>query len=267
MGLAPRYTDNESNPLFRGETKKVGKFAPFSNAVNLTSSTTSAEKGRKLKAIENYRPEFKKWLLENHPHSLAGTGNENSKSLKSLAAEFLDEKMGTLNANTVAHSKWNIVGSGGLTYNLKGRLRQSPNGIKQKNVVPGRILSIQGPDKAVAVGGFVAEAKSFGRNPRALQFTMGDFVREETFPFVMDEPRVENGRVTLSASLVEPKNDSNFSQKIGLGQNRTHYFNRVGSRTSSGTGSESFQRSVRSVSPEESKSQSEEFLNLLKTTM
>lgn len=257
MGLAPNYTEEGLNPLFEGETKKSGKFAPFSNATNITQSTTRAEKDRKLQEIQRVRPEFKEWLLKNHPESLAGIRNENTKPLKVLAAEFLHKEMGGLNIANVTKSNWNIIGSGGLTYNLKGKLRQSPNGVKQKNIANGRILSIDGPDKAVAVGGFVAEAKSFGRNPRALQYNMGDFLREKPFPFVVENPKVEHGNVILSASLVEPKTDTSFSQKIGFGQNRARYINR------SGLGS----KSIRSVSAEESKSQSEEFLKLLKTTM
>ncbi|QEU58327.1 Mrp51 [Kluyveromyces lactis] len=259
MGLAPRYVEEESNPLFNGKTKRAGKYAPFSNAVNIAHNSAPSEKTRKLKEIVQHRSEFKKWLLEKHPDSIAGVRNENTRPLKALATEFLHEKMGKLNINTAANSEWNIVGTGGLTYNLKGRLRQSPNGVKQKHVVPGRVLSVQGPDRAVAVGGFIAEAKSVGRNPRALQYNMGDFVRQEVLPFAIEDPKVEGGNVTLSASLVEPRNDFSFAQKIGLGQNRSHY-TRSDSRNSS-------RKTVRSVTAEESRSQSEEFLNLLKTTM
>ncbi|CDO95250.1 unnamed protein product [Kluyveromyces dobzhanskii CBS 2104] len=260
MGLAPRYVEEEFNPLFKGTTKRAGKYAPFSNAVNMAPNTAPSEKTRKLKEIDQHRAEFKKWLAEKHPESVTGVRNDNTKSLKTLATEFLHEKMGKLNLNTAAKSKWNTVGTGGLTYNLRGRLRQSPNGVKQKNVIPGRILSVQGPDRAIAVGGFIAEAKSVGRNPRALQYNMGDFVRQEVLPFVVEDPKVEGDNVTLSASLVEPKNDFSFAQKIGLGQNRGHY-------SRSDSGSNRSRKTIRSVTAEESRSQSEEFLNLLKTTI
>ncbi|BAO40693.1 uncharacterized protein in HIS3 3'region [Kluyveromyces marxianus] len=258
MGLAPRYVEEEKNPLFEGHTKKSGRLAPFSNAVHITPTTPRSEKSRKLRDINVHRAEFKQWILENHPESLAGIKNENTKSLKTLASEFLHQKLGKLDINTASKTDWNVVGTGGLTYNLRGRLRQSPNGVKQKTVVPGRILSLQGPDRAVAVGGFVAEAKSIGRNPRALQFDMGDFVRQQVLPFVIEDPKVESGTVTLAASLIEPKNDFNFAQKIGLGQRRTQF-----SRTSPHNAFP--KKTIRSISAEESRNQSEEFLNLLKT--
>lgn len=104
-----------------------------------------------------------------------------------------------------------IIGTGGLSYSLSGKLKNSPNGVIQRTVVPGRVLNVVKENNdnkwLAAIGGFVADVVFFQSPPNSFN-SMGDFIRMKTFLFEILEASMEkNGSVSMHARLLEPQND------------------------------------------------------------
>lgn len=252
MGLSPTYGKDKPNPLFQGSTSKNVGYAPLSTLMNLDRSNTCSENNQIISKIKTLRPEFKKWLLEKYGRELS-TRILNPKLLNKYVHEFLSEKTSDLDLKDLKSPNWKIIGTGGLTYNLSGRLRQSPNGIKQITVVPGRIISSQGLDKSVAIGGFIANASSLGRNIRKMDNEMGDFIREHKLPFSVNDAKVsDDGKITLSVNLIEPRGEilNRFKKSIPMSSFRNHDRGK-------------YSESKKSINSEESSMHAEELLSIL----
>lgn len=208
MGLAPKYNPGKANPLFEGSSSHVDQLAPLSSFLEITSGSGTSQKDvqAKLPAVKALRNRFKRWLLQKDPEALRSKGFT-LKDLHDLAVQFLASEGSVGSAGPSKRlnksSMQKVVGTGGLSYNLPGKLRNSPNGVVSKTIVPGRFLNIDGNDRLAAIGGFVANASSSSPMTSQVDYNMGDFVRELTFPFEVQQASVEdNGKVVLKAKVV-----------------------------------------------------------------
>ncbi|SCW03434.1 LAFE_0G10330g1_1 [Lachancea fermentati] len=246
LGVAPRYNPGKANPLFEMSSSTKNQLIPLSSLLNINASTSRRDVEKKLAQMRGLRGAFKKWLLDRDPEALKNK-SFNMKDMSENAVEFLTE---TLNPAADAQSSTlqRVVGTGGLSYNLTGRLKQSPNGVISKTVVPGRFLNVESNDRLAAIGGFVANAGSSSVNTSQADYSMGDFVRELKFPFAVNHASVqENGKVVLRAKVV-----SGISSKARMQMTGRNYQQRPLKRTP-----------VPPMSSEDSTKHAEELLNIL----
>ncbi|CUS20465.1 LAQU0S01e07206g1_1 [Lachancea quebecensis] len=245
LGIAPKYNPGKANPLFEASDSSKTQLVPLSALLNVNSSTPKPEVERRLAEIRDLRSAFKKWLLEHDPEALLNK-SFSAKDMTDSAVEFLAEKT-DLNVNLGSASLRKVVGTGGLTYNLHGRLRNSPNGVVSKTVVPGRFLNVEGNDRLAAIGGFVANAGSSSVTTSQMDYRMGDFVRQLQFPFAVNHATVQdNGKVVLRANVI-----SGMSSKARIQMNSRNYQQRPP------------RKAMRTTSAEESTKHAEELLNIL----
>lgn len=198
LGVAPSYNPGRANPLFEGESSSQDRLAPLSSllAVDAGKANSASHRLVQMKAL---RGEFRQWLLKKDPEALKNK-SFTARDMKESAVQFLSERSAK-QSGRLASSK--VIGTGGLTYNLRGKLKNSPNGVVQKSIVPGRFLNFDGNDRLAAVGGFVANATSSSPMTSQVAYNMGDFIRELTFPFEVQQVSVDDaGKVMVRAQVV-----------------------------------------------------------------
>ncbi|GAV29948.1 hypothetical protein PMKS-003454 [Pichia membranifaciens] len=169
-----------------------------------------------LKAL---RKPFYKWLMKNHPESI---------SKKSLYDEFkryieLEKPQLFGNSKNYIPSTYaeKLSGTGGLSYNLKGRLFQTPNGPKTSRVVPGRIVSKYSNYTKCTVGGFVGNVGNVAANNSyvetlALQnrsIEDDKFAREFKIPATVVNATMVLDNKSLDLTVNPIKRASNFGKR------------------------------------------------------
>ena len=216
LNVSPSYNPGVANPLFESRSSTTDPSAPLSSILNVKLNDEK-KTNKKIQNIQPKRLYFKHWLLDNDPESLKNK-RFNMKDMSENAIRFLK-------SNTVARKKSfldknsmkNVIGTGGLTYNLRGKLRNSPNGIVQKNIVPGRFLNVETNNRLAAIGGFVSNASSSSPINSQANYAMGDFIREVTFPFDVQHASVhDNGKILIRAKVVYEINEKTKAQMSGI---------------------------------------------------
>lgn len=204
MGLSPTYNPGRANPLFEGPSSSTDRLAPLCSLLDIGAGEANAQKAvpKKLGQVKSLRGEFKHWLLEKDPEALRNK-SFSAKDLNQKAIQFLAERSSGQSTKVTKNSFKNVVGTGGLTYNLRGKLKNSPNGMVQKTIVPGRFLNFDGNDRLAAIGGFVTNATSSSPMTSQVAYNMGDFIREATFPFEIQQVSVgDSGKVMIRAQVI-----------------------------------------------------------------
>lgn len=212
---------------------------------NMTMKQEKLQLKSKLNLLNHYRKEFKEWLLTNYPESLLHK-RFNSMELKDKASQFLREKVYLRSKNNpIKYMNDRIIGSGGLTYNLNGRLKVTPHGIRDKIIVPGRILSnttnrgtrsrygsINNNNNnnvmySAAIGGFLAKANF--KNGAKISYGMGSFLRELVLPFEIENVAMEpNGRIHMTASTITVmKPNDNDDDTLSMTNSTNPYSNNM----------------------------------------
>lgn len=211
-GLTLKSYLNENNPLFPSSTtntnlRKDSLSDSILTYLNLPSNATALQVKQLLKLNPNLYKDFKQWLTKNHPECILSNSSFKAHTfLKEYLLSNPKVKKQPFDFSDMAsrkRSRFNrIQGTGGFSYSQKGRLSNSPNGVKQGNVLPGRLVG----DREAAVGGFIASvndrtillqnnfAKNYpGKHPR--QFVM---------PFKVNEAEItENGKIKMYADGVK----------------------------------------------------------------
>ena len=205
MGVVPQLQQGKRNPLFKFEEvvgsslNSVGEdqLRELCNELGITETTKNAEVRKALESVKQRRGEFKEWLLRERPEALLNKGF-NAEELKHVARQFLKEKFNPASIPKSGNAR--IVGSGGLSYKLKGRLTNSPNGVIQSHIVPGRIVTHGNKESnKAAVGGFIVY--SSGPGSKMYSYKKGDFIRESVYPLRIENAIVDNeGRVNITAN-------------------------------------------------------------------
>lgn len=209
MGI-PVRTESGENPLFKSESTKTPTNAKEADNIskdsvafglNLKSSSPSKKVQKILKQNPDLYKKFNEFMLKNHPDKLISNVTKNERK---LVNEFLLSSTDLVKANTSLFSdkKENRVqGTGGFSYLQKGRLTNTPNGVKYGTVAPGRLVS----SRDAAIGGFIAsitDNSSLQRN-----YTMnypGKHQRQFVLPFkVTDVELHPSGKVRVEANPVE----------------------------------------------------------------
>lgn len=211
----------KKNPLFYGSSKQVSKSVPLSKLFGLNGSPQNKKKV--LQKVAGLRAEFQKWLVQHYPALVKDRGFH-QQQLSAQVHEFLSSYYIPRNLNNIELLKRNSVAkvrsTGGLSYNMKGRLSTSPDGIVDKVVMPGRFTSLElmGPKRIASVGGFNTEVPS---RASALQFNKaqegGKVARETVVPFVFESAVLHNdGSVKIRTNIVsrDKKNTVNPKKSV-----------------------------------------------------
>lgn len=153
--------------------------------------------------------QFNKFLIKNHPKILLTTVS--NQEIIEILKEFLlsspevVKKRLSLTTQHKINPKFEqrqIQGTGGFSYNQKGRLRNTPNGIQYGTVVPGRIID----NKEAAIAGFVSSVtdRSIALQTNYAKNYPGKHHRQFTVPFKISEAELsEDGSVRLFAEGIK----------------------------------------------------------------
>lgn len=157
---------NNASPLFPKNSRATGDKTTIAGTLDLKrQSITSKTFESQLKPqLRKLRRPFFEWLVKNYPDRLYHA--DLSKEL----TEFLNQTKPSIAVKSTGNGKrdprspkFNIgpsyadklSGTAGLSYNLGGRLLQTPNGIESSKVLPGRFLQSKITGHHFALGGFV----------------------------------------------------------------------------------------------------------------
>ncbi|RLV96074.1 hypothetical protein JA1_000480 [Spathaspora sp. JA1] len=208
IGLPTKNIYSESNPLFPGKSTKsepTNREETLVNFLNMNKEVYTSEVQKVLRSNPNIHREFKKWLVMNHPEDLI---KRSETGLGELVRDFLHE------SNVVNKKKWNlldfgkpeaqlhVLGNGGFSYNQRGRLTNTPNGIKHDHIAPGRLVAT----KDATIGGFVAQAhdRSVSLQHNYSRNYPGKHSRQFTMPFKVSEAVVtHDGSVRVTAEGIK----------------------------------------------------------------
>lgn len=228
LGIPVRATrSNRNSQLLSDDDTKNKRFMnPLLPQNEDVSSQTIAEllhlKNQSLnstKFVKDIKPELRKlrkpfftWLAKNHPDCL------NKKIEVEHFHQFVKETRPQLfnNDKNFIPSTYleKLSGTAGLSYNLKGRLFQTPYGPKTSRVVPARVVSKSMSPKC-AVGGFIANIPNSSAHHsyidklsvqnRAIE--NGKFAREFEVPVVVTSANLllDDHRLSLRAEQTKPR--------------------------------------------------------------
>lgn len=226
-GLALNNHFTDKNPLFPHENNKSTvktEDDSLTNCLNLQCKTST----NNVQAILNQNPKlyklFQQWLVETHPDAVIESVPQST--MTSYIKQFLNKspqvKKRQFSLNDLSKTDSNlgassisshIQGTGGLSYNQKGRLANTPNGVKYGVVVPGRIVG----NKEAAIGGFVANLndKTTILQQNYAKNAGGRHTRQFIMPFKVNEAELtESGSVRLYVDGVRAGNWMTRSAQI-----------------------------------------------------
>lgn len=209
---------HKPNPLFAWDENKTSREAAFSGhdsiqtTFNLGSSATIEDTKAILKENPKLYGEFKKWLTKRAPESIMF---KVTSKLDELLKEFISTsdvvkknhvKLEDLirndgKFNTKLQTKC-VQGNGGLSYKQKGRVTNTPNGVKRGSIIPGRILQ----NSDAALGGFVASVneRSTSSQMNYMKRCGDKHQRQFVVPFKVSEAELSrNGGVRMYADAVK----------------------------------------------------------------
>lgn len=208
-GLVLRQHYAKTNPLFPSENTKSGSEASDATGIlagfNLGNGSSIADVKTALEANPQLYANFQQWLVKNSPrHVISAVSADTRKLFQQFLRENAsvakkEAKMADLTRSGGSHS---IQGTGGFSYSQKGRLLNSPNGVKYGVVLPGRMVD----DREAAIGGFVA---SVNDRTTLLQHNYaknypGKHLRQFVMPFKVNEAEMSlTGRVKIYADGVK----------------------------------------------------------------
>lgn len=227
VSLALGNNKAKKNPLFHKEVETASDTANLSDIANVLALKDTL-KAKELQALQlaykQLRPQFLEYVKATNPvllnKSLNKKPNEASISFAAtspefapLALKFITEYQAKTTENQIKSllskpSEYKIKGFGGLSYQLKGRLNNTPNGIQDKRVIPGRYLN-QTTSKIVGIGGFTSELSSQADDQtKYILYTEGKQLRERVVPFQVTGATMDkHGNVSLISSQASSNTD------------------------------------------------------------
>lgn len=232
LHISPRYPLGMTNPLFDSNVyESNSNNNNFINQLNINDINDKKNVNIKTNLLKKLNPSFIKWLSINNPNLINKKIFKYSE-LSNEAHQFLNEYFN--NSSNVKNKKKNIIksnntfknnniiGTGGLTYSLKGRIKNSPNGYHQKIIVPGRMINTDNSDKRAAIAGFIATDNS---SESRFEYFQGDFLRDNILPFEIKNFRMEkNGKILLSTKMLGGWNNRHSYNNNNRDNNR--FFNK-----------------------------------------
>ncbi|CDK24459.1 unnamed protein product [Kuraishia capsulata CBS 1993] len=162
-GKNPLFFDKTLHPLDPNDALGIVQTNEISKLLNILPGTPEKKFAQVQNKLSTLRRPFFKWLAKAHPDKVANQDllNEVIEFLK-LHPQLLEVPELPLRkyATDPAKGSLRLAGTGGLSYKLKGRLTNSPDGIQTAKAVPGRFLEASSIYRPMAVGGFVGNASS-----------------------------------------------------------------------------------------------------------
>ncbi|CUM66422.1 uncharacterized protein PRCAT00004086001 [Priceomyces carsonii] len=213
MGLVLKNYFNDHNPLFPSEATKT-ELETSSDSIlaefNLSDSAGVSEVKLLLKENPGLYKRFHAWLIKNNPQCFVTSMP--AKRLLSLLKQYLSSdktikkrEVGLedfITRNDSSRGTPKIQGTGGFSYAQKGRLRNTPNGIKYGVVAPGRLVG----DREAAIGGFVASVNdrtTLLQNNYSKNYPNKNS-RQFTMPFKINEAEItDKGKIKLYADGIK----------------------------------------------------------------
>lgn len=213
---SPGNGKHTANPLFPEFTTQSAAAAGASQTIaSVLDIQTQPINSHKFKNqvkpdVERLRRPFLRWLAQTYPERLDQTDltEELSEFLKTDAVKSFKQ-----GRDTIPESYGNrLSGTAGLSYQLGGRLSQTPNGVEASKVVPGRWLQSRVSANLFGVGGFVGQSsvspsrvKYLGKLNNTVKpiLSTGKFGREFKVPVVTRGATLDLDAKKLSIS-VEP---------------------------------------------------------------
>lgn len=174
--------------------------------------------------LKSLRKPFLEWIATTRPQHM----NERNKDLfKTFIQETKPELFKNISnsANTIPKSQYEkLSGTAGLSYNLKGRIIQTPNGPQLSRLVPGRIVTRTNDTYMGAVGGFVTDIRTTEvRNTSVEKLVAQNKTVDDTGKFarqVLVPTHVKNAKLSLSSKRLEI-NASPVVKKKSFGGDRS----------------------------------------------
>lgn len=215
-----KYTGELKSPLFASILNEV-ESTSVADALNIPKQSPHSDAFKKnyVPALKKLGRPFRKWLALNYPEYLLGksSGSPQTKKVEELLREFIKEikksQPELLKFNSDAsklipqEAMRKLSGTAGLSYNLRGRLIQTPNGPITHRIQPARVVA---EGRSLALGGFVASFSSHSTqiaNRSQTQAKDGIFPREVCVPakvkgfnLVLDERQMN-----VAADIVNSK--------------------------------------------------------------
>lgn len=203
------------NPLFSSSKQSASSqtIASLLHIKNQPLQSTDFVKDIKPR-LQSLRKPFLQWVAKNYPDELS----KPSVALFKLYVESEKPQLFNDNKNYIPSTYANALsGTAGLSYNLKGRLFQTPKGSKTSRIVPGRIVSKQ-MNAIATVGGFVGNVRNTSANDNyvknlALQNRVIEedkFAREFKIPATVDRATLilDSNSLGLNVTPVTTANNS-----------------------------------------------------------
>ncbi|CAI5756490.1 unnamed protein product [Candida verbasci] len=220
LGLNIKNRYETPNPLFPNDKNKslVG-LTPWRSMIRLLGLPKNSKINDVLQLLKQNKSiykQFQQFLISKYPKLILQKRDTiDYRDLTIAIKEFLIENenliknevtLGNFMSTYSTYGNENIIqGTGGFTYNQKGRLNNTPNGIKHSIVAPGRLVN----NKEAAIGGFISNVSD---RSVALQLNYsrnqpGKHTRQFKMPYKINEVDLsDDGTVRI------------FSEGIKLGK-------------------------------------------------
>ncbi|KAI5958998.1 MRP51 [Candida pseudojiufengensis] len=239
VGIPLKNHFSQSNPLFPSNSNKSNKptrEGSLTNLLNLDTRIKTEEVLKILSKNKNLYSNFKSFLAKNHPqfllsfnssNSISNSTSSNNNELISIIKDFLKssnevtKKESTIYNNSRENLE-NIQGTGGFSYNQKGRLQNTPNGVKYNHIVPGRIVGT----KEAAIGGFVSNVidRSIALQTNYARNYPGKHPRQFIMPFKISEAELsEDGSIRIFAEGIKNGTWSETDDRYTNGSIRSNF--------------------------------------------
>ncbi|KAH3664276.1 hypothetical protein OGAPHI_004628 [Ogataea philodendri] len=215
---------NGSSPLLPGYNPLQDENSIARELGLLVKRPSSLEFATNKRYIRTLRRPFMEWLAKTYPERVM------QADLSKEIVEFLKIHKAKESSLTAKRSKFSNLyrnqfsGTAGLSYNLKGRLFQSPNGVLANKVLPGRYISARSTGSRFALGGFVGNSVTSGLHVKYLNKladvrrpldAQGRYAREFTVPLIPKAAHINLIKKKLSFE-VEPVRDHEAPKKGGF---------------------------------------------------
>ncbi|KAG7796057.1 hypothetical protein KL944_005146 [Ogataea haglerorum] len=217
-------TKASSNPLFPGHDPREGH-GSVAVALGLrVQRPSSLEFATNKKYLRTLRRPFMEWLAQNYPERIAQTDLSN-EIVEFLETRQVDEaKLSRKKYQFPTLYREQLSGTAGLSYNLKGKLFQTPNGVQSARVLPGRYISARSTGSRFALGGFIGNSVTSGLHVKYLNKLAdvrrpldaeGRYAREFTIPLIPKAAHLNLVKKRFDFE-VEPVKDQDTSRKGGF---------------------------------------------------
>ena len=205
--LAQRYSTE--NPLFASASNKSNLLPPeykLAHCLNLPEKISTGKVLEILRQTPDIYRKFRDYMAKTHPEVvLTNFQGETKEYLMEFLKQSAEVQKEAVTISTLSRHRKNIEGTAGFSYNQRGRLQNTPNGIKYETIAPGRMVGT----KEAAIAGLTA---SVAERSAMMQYNYasnapGKHSRQFNAPYqINDAELAEDGSVRVFALGVKVGN-------------------------------------------------------------